>query len=158
MQDSGPAVLGMPDIDKLCLISFNCETTDRQVASDDITDNSKRNGQCKRAIQIEVRKCEQFESEKQDAEGQSQQDVDNAAKPTTITNPTVMGNNNNKNDFLTETINNDSNSFLSEPITNENKSFVSDQFRKDDTAAAKQAKYMLTKIRALFQINIKILT
>ena len=45
MQGSSPAVLGMPDIDKLSLISFKCETIGRQVASDNITDNSKRNHQ-----------------------------------------------------------------------------------------------------------------
>ena len=53
MQDRGPAVLSMPDIDKLSLILFNCERIGRQVASDDISDNSKRNSQCKRAVQIE---------------------------------------------------------------------------------------------------------
>ena len=72
VQDGRPAVLGVPDIDKLSLISFNSETIGRQVASDDITDNSKRNGQCKRTIQIEGKKCEQFESEEQDAEARSQ--------------------------------------------------------------------------------------
>ena len=45
VQDGGPAVFGMPDIDKLSLISFNCETIGRQEVSDDITDNNKRNGQ-----------------------------------------------------------------------------------------------------------------
>ena len=62
----------MPDIDKLNLISVNCKTMGRKVVSDDITDNSKRNGQCKRAVQIEGRKCEQFKNEKQDAEALSQ--------------------------------------------------------------------------------------
>ena len=32
VQDGSPAVLGMPDIDKLSLISFNCETTHVKVA------------------------------------------------------------------------------------------------------------------------------
>ena len=110
----------MPDIDKLCLISSDCKTIGRQVASDDITDNSKRNSQCERAIQIEGGKCEHFESEKYDAEGQSQQNTDNTAKPTIVTNPMITGNNNNKNDFFAETVNNDCNIFLSEVIINEN--------------------------------------
>ena len=41
------AVLGMLDIDKLSLILFNCETIGRQVMSDDIADNSKKNDLCK---------------------------------------------------------------------------------------------------------------
>ena len=133
MQNGDPAVLGMPDKDKPGLISFYCETTHRQMVTDDLTDNSKRNGQCKRAIQIEDRKCEQFESEKQDVEAQSQQDADNTAKPTIVTNPTVIGNN--KNDFFAQTVN-DGYNFLSEIIINENQSFVSDQLREDNTVAA----------------------
>ena len=46
--DSGTAVLGMPDIDKLGIISFNCETMHGQVAADDSADNSK----CENPIQI----------------------------------------------------------------------------------------------------------
>ena len=103
------------------------------MVSDDITDNSKRNGQCERAIQIDGRKFEQFESEKQDAEEQSQPNADNTAKQTIVTNPMFMGNN---KEFFAEAINNDSDSFLSELIINENKSFVSDRLRKDDTVAA----------------------
>ena len=72
MQDGSLVVLGMPDIDELSPISVNCETIGRQVMADDITDNSKRNGQCQKAIQIEGGEYEQFESEKQDAEAQSQ--------------------------------------------------------------------------------------
>ena len=73
VQDGSPAVLGMQDIDKLSLISFNCETTHRQVVTDDIIDNRV----CKSLIQIESGKCEQFEGEKQDEEPQSQQNTDN---------------------------------------------------------------------------------
>ena len=60
----GPTVLGIPDIDKLSLISFNGETTHKQVAVDDSADNSKH----KSHIQTEGRKCKQFESEKQDVD------------------------------------------------------------------------------------------
>ena len=35
MIDGSPAVLGMPEIDQLSLISFNCEGTHRHVAVDD---------------------------------------------------------------------------------------------------------------------------
>ena len=63
MQDVSPAVLGMPDIDKLSLISVNSETTNRQVAKDDIIDNRV----CESPIQTKGGKCEQFEGEKQDA-------------------------------------------------------------------------------------------
>ena len=44
VQDYSQAVIGMPDIDKLSLISFYCETIGRQMVSDAVTDNSKRNG------------------------------------------------------------------------------------------------------------------
>ena len=50
VQDGGPAVLGIPDIDKLSLISFNCKTTDRQVEKDDIIHNSM----CESPIQTKV--------------------------------------------------------------------------------------------------------
>ena len=108
VQDGGPAVLGMPDIDKLSLISFNCETTHRQVTVDDSVDNNE----CESQIQIGGRKCKQFESEKQIAEAQSQHNADNTAKPTIVTNPMVTGSNNSNNDLVAETINNGSISFL----------------------------------------------
>ena len=122
----------MPDIDTLSLIPLTCETTHRQVAVHDSADNSEY----KSSIQTEGGKCEQFESEKQDAEAQSQHNADNTAKPTIFTNPMVMGNNSNEKSFSAKTINKDSNSFLSELIINENQSFISDQLRKGDMAAA----------------------
>ena len=39
-QNGSPAVLGMPDIDRLDLISLNYDTTHRLVAEDDSIDNS----------------------------------------------------------------------------------------------------------------------
>ena len=66
---------------------------------------------------------------------QIQQNADNAAKTTIVTNPMVTGNDNNKIDFFAETLNNGSNSFLSELIINENQSFLLDQVRIDGTAA-----------------------
>ena len=91
---------------------------------------------------------------------QSQHNADNRAKSSIVTNPMVMGYNSNENSFSTEAINRDSNSFLLELIINENQSFVSDQLRKYDVMAAnaKQMRYTLTTMKALFQINIKILT
>ena len=108
MQDGSPVVLGMPDIDKLSLILFDCTTINRQVATDNIRDISVSGS----PIQTEGGKCKQFEGKKQDAEPQSQQDVDNTTEPPIVTNPMVMGNNN--NDLVAETINNGSISFLSE--------------------------------------------
>ena len=111
---------------------FNSDTIHRQVAVDKSADNRNHKSQ----IQIDSGKWEQFESEKQDTEAQSQHDADNTAQPTVVTYAIVMGNNSNEKSFSAETINKDSNSFLSELIINENQSFVSDRLRKDDTAAA----------------------
>ena len=124
VQDGGPAVLGMPDIDKLGLISVNCKNTKRQVAKDDIIDNSMSES----PIQTNGGKCEQFEGEKQDAEPQSQQNGDNTPKSPIVTNPMLMGNNN--NDLVAETRKHDSISLLSELLINQ--SFVSGEERKDD--------------------------
>ena len=68
VQDGGLAMMGMPNIDKLSLVSFTCKKIGGQVAVDDITENCKRNSQCEGPIQTESRKCNQFEREKQDAE------------------------------------------------------------------------------------------
>ena len=48
---SGPASLGMPNIDNLHLLTIKYETTGRQLTSDDNTDNRKRNCQYERAVQ-----------------------------------------------------------------------------------------------------------
>ena len=108
MQDGGPTVLCMPDIDKLGLISVNCETTHRQVAVDDVLDNSK----CKSPSQTECGKCEQFEGEKQDAEAQSQQNEDNTPKSAIVTSPIVIDKQNHNSDLDAETIHIGSISFL----------------------------------------------
>ena len=55
--------------------------------------------------------------------------------PSFITNPMVMGNNDNENSFLSESTNEDTNIFFSELIINENQSFVSEQSRGDDMVA-----------------------
>ena len=102
-----------------------------------------KNCQCERAVQTEDGKLVSYAYNRQDVDAQkhskqkvahlravqmrndtdtqSQHNADNANEPSVITNPVVMGNNNNKN------------SFLSELIINENQRFVSEQLREDDT-------------------------
>ena len=106
-------MLGIPDIDSLGVLTINCENIGRQVASDQNTDNSKRNCQCKREIQ-----------------------TDNTAESSIVTNPMVISNSSNQNSFSSQTINKDSNSFLSELIIKEKQNFVSGQLRKDNMVAA----------------------
>ena len=50
----------MPDMDNLDVLTINCETIDRQVASDKNTNNSNRNCQHERTIQIKGRKFESY--------------------------------------------------------------------------------------------------
>ena len=64
MQGGSPAVLGMPDIDILGILTISCETIGKQVASDKNTDDSKRNCQCKRAVQTEGGKFESYKNKK----------------------------------------------------------------------------------------------
>ena len=101
-----------------------------------------------KAVQAEGSTPESSTSKRQDADTQSQHNADNTTKPRVVTNPTVTGNNNNEN------------SFLSELSINENQSFVSEQLRADDTVAniKKQARGTITIVKSLFQINLKILT
>ena len=127
-QNGSPAVLGRQDIDKLGLISINCDTTHRQVAEDDSIDNSESTSQ------TEGGKCEQFKDENQAGEAQSTQDADNTPKPPIVTNPMVMGNNDNNNDLITDLIadirDNGSIDFLSELLNNH--SLVTDAERKNN--------------------------
>ena len=105
----------MPDIDKLGLISLNYDTTHRKVAADDSIDNSKS------PIQTEGGKCKQFKVEEQEAETQSKQNADNTMESPTVTNATVMGNNN--NDLIADTGDNGDINFISELLSTQ--SFVS---------------------------------
>ena len=98
-------VLGMSDIDNLGVLTINCETISRQVASHKNTDNSKGNCQCERVIQTEGGKYESYENKRQDTEVQSQHNADNTAKSGIVTHPTVMDNNSNENGFSAKTIN-----------------------------------------------------
>ena len=123
MPGGSPAELGMPDIDNLGALTVNSETIDRQVASDENTDNCKRNCQHKRAIQTEGGKFQSYENKRQDAEAQCKHNADNAAKSSIVSNPTVIGKNSNENSFSSENINKDSNCFFSELIINENQNF-----------------------------------
>ena len=110
----------MADIDNLGVLTINCDTIARQVASDENTDSSKVNCQHERAIQREGGKFEIYENKRQDAEVQSQHNAENTAQSSIVTNPMVMGNNSNENSFSEETINKDSKSFLSDLIIKEN--------------------------------------
>ena len=128
-QNGSPAVLGMQDIDKLGLISVNYNTTHRQVAEDDNINNSES------PHQTEGSKCEQFKGEKEKEEAQNTQDADNTPEPPIVSNPMVMGINNNNNELITDLIadtrNNGSIDFLAGLLGNQ--SLVSDAERKDDT-------------------------
>ena len=117
---SGPALLGMPDIDTLGVVTIKCEAIGRQVASDDNADRRKRNCQYERAVQTEGGKPETWINKRQDVV-QKQSNADNTAEAGVVPNPTVMGNNNNKDK-----------SFISELIINENQKLSSEQFREDD--------------------------
>ena len=64
MQGSSSAVLGMWDIDNECVLTINCETIGRQVASDENTDNSKRYCWHERAIQTKDEKFESHENKR----------------------------------------------------------------------------------------------
>ena len=126
--NSRSVMLGMQDIDKLSLISVNCNTTHRKVAKGDKVDNSDSTSQ------TESCKCKQFTGEKQETEVQSTQDAENTSKLPIVTNPMVMGNNNNHKELIAELIadtrNNDSIDFLSELLCIH--SLISDAERKND--------------------------
>ena len=50
---SSPALLSMPDIDNLHVLTINYETINRQLVSYDNADNRKRKSQYERAVQTE---------------------------------------------------------------------------------------------------------
>ena len=54
MPGSSPALLGMPDIETLSVLTINDKTIGRQLVSGDNADKRQRNCQCERAIQREV--------------------------------------------------------------------------------------------------------
>ena len=95
------------------------------MAEDDSIDNSKSSSQ------IEGSKFEQFKGEMQEAETKSTQNADNIPEQPIVTNPKVMGNNNNNNHLIADTGDNGSIDFLSELLSNH--SLVSDKERKSDT-------------------------
>ena len=128
----GPAFLGMPDIDNLGVLTINCKTIGRQFASDNKTDNRKRNHQCEKAVQTKGGMSESCTNKMQDVETQSQHNADNTTEPSVIGNQTDMCNNNDEKSFPSESTNEDTNSFFSELIINETQSFVSEHLREDD--------------------------
>ena len=52
---SGPALLGMPDVDNWGVLTINCKRIGRQLASHDNAHTRKRNCQYERAVQTEGR-------------------------------------------------------------------------------------------------------
>ena len=135
MPQSGPALLGMPDIDNLGVLTINSETIGRQLVPDNNADSRKGNCQYEKAVQtedgmsesyacngwdVDTQKAAQAEdrmletctNKRQDAETQNQHSADNTTEPSVITNPRVMGNNNNENSFLSESTKNDANSYF----------------------------------------------
>ena len=86
------------------------------MAANDSRDNQES------PIQTEGGKCEHFKGKKQEVETQSKQNADNKLEPPTVTNPMVMGNNN--DDLIAYTRDNDSINLISELVSNQ--SFVSD--------------------------------
>ena len=97
-----PALLGMPDIDNLGILTINHETIDRHLGSGNNEDNRKRNCQYKGAVQTEGGIPESCTNKRQDAERQNQCNADNTAKPSFITNPMVTGKNKNEKSFLSD--------------------------------------------------------
>ena len=97
--ENGPALLGMPDIDNLGVLTMNFEaigrhhkmimqTTGRKTAN--TKEQFKQKAGCLRAVQTRGRMKKQ----------KTQDNAYNTADPSVITNPMVMGNNNNDNSFL----------------------------------------------------------
>ena len=132
-----PALLGMPHIEILDVLTIKYNTIGRQLASDNKANKRQRNCQCERAVQRGGRKLERYVSNWQDIDLQKQCNADNAAdtdeswtnrkqhcnaqkqynadnmdEPDVVPNAIVMGNNNNRNKSL-----------LSDLIINENQKF-----------------------------------
>ena len=69
-------------------------------------------------MQKEGGKFESYENKRQHAELQSQNNADNTAESSIVTNPMVMVNNSNENSLSSEAMNKNSNIFLSELTIN----------------------------------------
>ena len=126
------------------MLIIDDETIGRQLALGDNAYSRQRNCQYERPVQTGGRNFESYADNRQDVDAQkavqtegstpdsstnkrhdvdtqSQHNADVTTKPSVITNPMVMGNNNNENIFL------------SELIISENQNFVSQQLREGDT-------------------------
>ena len=64
--ESDPALLGKPDIQTLGVITINCETIGRQLASDDNADKRRRKCQYERVVQTGGRKPESCQNQRHD--------------------------------------------------------------------------------------------
>ena len=79
MPGSGPALLGMPDIDALGLLKLNCEIIGRHLVSGDNANNSYRNCQYERAVDTAGGMPESCTHKRQDADTQSQHNAESTA-------------------------------------------------------------------------------
>ena len=70
MPGSSPALLGMPDIETLGLLTIDEKTIDRQLALGDNAGKRQRNCQCERAVQAEGRKLVSYADNRQDVDAQ----------------------------------------------------------------------------------------
>ena len=118
--ESSPALLGMPDIETLGVLTIDDKTIDRKLAC-----KRQRNFQCERAVQteggklvnyadnrqdIDIQRAAQAEGGKsesstkkrQDADRHSQHSADNNIWSSVITNPMITDNNNNENSFKSD--------------------------------------------------------
>ena len=140
---SHPALLGMPGIQPLGVITIKYETIARQLTPDDNPDKRQRNCQSERAVETEDGKpvkCTKnrqdvdpqkaakqkmgslstLQNKRQDDNVQTKYNADNISKPNVTPNAMVTGKYTNKNSFPSGPINDDDKSFFSELIINDN--------------------------------------
>ena len=92
--------------------------------------------EAQKLVQAKGRKPESC-TKRKDAEAWIQHNADNTTEPIIVTNPVVMVNKINENNFLSETINKGSNTLFSDMIINQ--SFVQQQLREEEkTSNVKQ--------------------
>ena len=123
LQGSKRALLGMPDIQTVGVLTINHDTLGRQLASDESTDKRKTNRQSKRAVQTQGQKPESWKNKMYDVDVQIWFNANCTAEPGVDANLTVMGKNNNSHlmqvshsvgIIVASCYNNSNKSFLSE--------------------------------------------
>ena len=115
-------MLGIPDIETLCVLTIKYNTICRKLTSDEKANKRQRNCQCERAVQTEGGKLQRYAYNKQDVDAQKQcntdnkdenytnrkqhinvlqqHTADNVDKPVFVPNPMVMDNNHNRNQSI----------------------------------------------------------